>query len=101
MIFNRRLSGSETPYVIQYQRQRKRLHGVRQHGKRKAISYALRLAKTILGCMYGKTQFLFFEKRLKGVETDNGVIRLKLDQEIPFSLISEIAKWCFTMDQMK
>ncbi len=42
----------------------------------------------------------FFEKRLKGFETDNGVIRLKLDQEIPFSLISDIAKWCFTMEQM-
>ena len=55
--------------------------------------------KQYWGVCMGRRSF-FFDERLKGFETDNGVIRLKLDQEIPFSLISDIAKWRFTMDQM-
>ena len=42
----------------------------------------------------------FFEDRLMEFETYKGVIRLKLNQEIPVSLISDIAKWCFMMDQI-
>lgn len=43
--------------------------------------------------------FSSFEERLKGVETDTGVIRLKIGEEMPLSLIADIAKWCFAMDQ--
>ena len=39
-------------------------------------------------------------ERLEGFETDNGVIRLKIGEEMPLSLIADIAKWCFAMDQM-
>ena len=37
-----------------------------------------------------------FKERLKGFETDKGVIRLKTDQELPSSLIADIAKWSYS-----
>ena len=43
----------------------------------------------------------FFAERLKDFETDKGVIRLKFDQELPVSLIADISKWSYEMDQKK
>ena len=37
-----------------------------------------------------------FKERLKGFETDKGVIRLKPDQTLPSSLIADIAKWIYS-----
>ena len=56
--------------------------------------------KNHIGVYAGQEAVTFFDERLTGFETNKGVIRLKLDQEIPVSLISDIAKWCFINDQM-
>ena len=56
--------------------------------------------KNHIGVYVSEGAVSFFEERLKGYETDNGVIRLKFGEDMPLSLISDIAKWCFTMDQM-
>ena len=56
--------------------------------------------KNHIGVYVGEEATAFFEEQLKGIEIYKGVIRLKLNQEIPLSLISDIAKWCFTMDQI-
>ncbi len=56
--------------------------------------------KNHIGIYAGQEAVLFFAERLKGIETYKGVIRLKFHQEIPLPLISDIAKWCFEMDQM-
>ena len=40
-----------------------------------------------------------FSERLKEFDIYKGGIRFRLDQELPLSLISDIAKWCFTLDQ--
>lgn len=40
-----------------------------------------------------------FIEKLKKFDIYKGGIRFKYDQEIPFSLISDIAKWCFIIDQ--
>ena len=47
----------------------------------------------------GQEAVAFFEEKLKGFETNKGTIRLKKNQEVPFALIAEIAKWCYSMDQ--
>ena len=41
----------------------------------------------------------FFAERLKDLETNKGVIRLKFDREPPLSLIADIAKWSYEADQ--
>ena len=47
----------------------------------------------------GQEAVTHFNERLKGFDVSKGGIRFKRGQEIPFSLISDIAKWCFAMDQ--
>ena len=56
--------------------------------------------KNHIGVYVREEATAFFEERLKGVEIYKGVIRLKLGQEMSLSLIADIAKWCFAMDQM-
>ena len=56
-------------------------------------------SKNHLGVYVWPEAVSFFEERLKGFETNKGVIRLKWGQEMPLSLIADIAKWCFMMDQ--
>ena len=68
--------------------------------KKKGNIIHFAVSKNHIGVYVGQEAVLFFNERLKGVETYNGVIRLKLNQEIPLSLISDIAKWNYTMDQM-
>ena len=41
-----------------------------------------------------------FYESLKEFDIYKGGIRFKHDQEMPLSLISEIAKWCFEIDKM-
>ena len=56
-------------------------------------------AKNHIGIYAGQEAVSFFNERLNGFETHKGVIRLKLNQALPLTLISDIAKWCYTMDQ--
>lgn len=56
--------------------------------------------KNHIGVYVGQEAAAHFEERLNGLEVYKGGIRLKPDQEMPLCLISDIAKWCFTMDQM-
>ena len=66
--------------------------------KRNVISFAV--SKNHIGVYIGEEAVTHFYERLKGFEIYKSVIRLKLDQEMPLSLIADIAKWSFTMDQM-
>ena len=68
--------------------------------KKKDIIIRLAVSKNHIGVYVAEEAISFFEDRLMGFETYKGVIRLKLGQDLPLSLISDIAKWCFTMDQM-
>ena len=58
------------------------------------------VSKNHIGVYVTEEAISFFEDRLTGFETYKGVIRLKLNQEIPISLISDIAKWCFIKEQI-
>ena len=68
--------------------------------KKKGNIIRFAASKNHIGVYVREEATAFFEERLKGVEIYKGVIRLKLGQEMPLSLIADIAKWCFTMDQM-
>ena len=57
-------------------------------------------SKNHIGVHVGEEAVAHFNERLKGIEIYKGNLRLKLNQEIPLALISDIAKWCFTMEQM-
>ena len=59
------------------------------------------VSKNHIGVYVEQEAVLFFEEQLKGFETNKGVIRFKLNQKIPLSLVSDIAKWCFALDQMR
>ena len=54
--------------------------------------------KNHIGLYVGQEATAYFGERLKEFEINKGVIRLKLDREIPLSLIADIAKWCYEMD---
>ena len=58
------------------------------------------VSKNHIGVYVWEDAVSFFEDRLKGFDTDTVVIRLKIDEEMPLSLIADIAKWCYEMDQM-
>ena len=47
----------------------------------------------------GEEAVTHFNESLKGFDIYKGGIRFKFDQEIPFPLISDIARWCFAMDR--
>ena len=68
--------------------------------KKKGNIIRFAAGKNHIGVYVAEEAVSFFEDRLMGFETDKGVIRLKLGEEMPLPLISDIAKWCFTMDQM-
>ena len=56
-------------------------------------------SKNHLGVYPGQEAVNFFKARLEGTETNKGVIRLKWSEPIPFALIADIAKWCFSQDK--
>ena len=68
--------------------------------KKKGYIIHFAVSKNHIGVYVREEATAFFEERLKGVEIYKGVIRLKLGQEMPLSLIADIAKWSFTRDQM-
>ena len=69
--------------------------------KKKGNIIHFAVSKNHIGVHAGEDAVAHFSERLKGFEIYKGVIRLKFDQEIPLALISDIAKWCFIMDQMR
>ena len=64
--------------------------------KRNVISFAA--SKNHIGVYIGEEAVAHFHARLEGIEVYKGNLRLKYNQEIPLSLVSDIAKWCFAMD---
>ena len=60
-------------------------------------SHAIRFAvnKDHIGLYVEEDAIARFEERLKDFETAKGVIRLRPDQELPSSLIADIAKWSY------
>ena len=69
--------------------------------KKKGNIIHFAVSKNHIGVYAGEDAVMHFSERLIGFEIYKGVIRLKFDQEIPLALISDIAKWCFIMDQMR
>ena len=67
--------------------------------KKKGNIIRFAASKNHIGVYVAEEAISFFNDRLKGFETYKGVIRLKLSQDMPLSLISDIAKWCYAMDQ--
>ena len=63
------------------------------------ISFAAN--KNHIGVYIGEEAVAHFRAQLEDIEVYKGNLRLKYDREIPLILISDIAKWCFTMDQMR
>ena len=57
------------------------------------------VSKKHLGVYVEQEAVSFFEARLRAYETSKGVIRLKYDQDMPLSLIADIARWSYGMDQ--
>ena len=68
-------------------------------GRGNVIGFAA--AKNHIGVYIGEDAAAHFRERLKEIAVNKGNLRLKYDQEMPLSLISDIAKWCFMMDQMR
>ena len=68
--------------------------------KKKGNIIHFSVSKNHIGVHVGEEAVAHFNERLNGIEIYKGVIRLKPDREIPLTLISDIAKWCFTRDQI-
>ena len=61
--------------------------------KRKRCVIRLAVNRNDIGVYVEQDTIAHFEKALQGIETGRGVIHLKRNQEMPLSLIAEIAKW--------
>ena len=61
------------------------------------ISFAV--SKNHIGVYIGEEAVAHFYERLQGIEIYKGNLRLKRNQEMPLSLISDIAKWCYAREQ--
>ena len=68
--------------------------------KKKGNIIRFAASKNHIGVYVWEDAVSFFEDRLKGFDTSDGVIRFKIGEEMPLSLIADIAKWCFAMDQI-
>ena len=68
--------------------------------KKKGNIISFAVSKNHIGVYIGEEAVAQFRERFQGIEIYKGNMRLKYDQEIPLSLISDIAKWCYTRDQM-
>ena len=67
--------------------------------KKKGNIIHFAVTKNHIGVYVGEDAIVHFAERLKEYEIYKGGIRLKSGEDMPLSLISDIAKWCFTMDQ--
>ena len=68
--------------------------------KKKSNIIHFAVSKNYIGIYAGQEAVDFFQDRLTDYETSKGVIRLKVNQEVPLSLIADIAKWCYSADQI-
>lgn len=69
--------------------------------KKKGNIIHFAVSKNHIGVYVGEDAVTQFKEQLQGIEIYKGNIRLKRDREIPLALISDIAKWCFAMDQKR
>ena len=53
------------------------------------------VSKNFVSIYAGQEAVAHFQDALRGFETEKGTIRIKHQQEIPFALIAELAKWCY------
>ena len=60
------------------------------------ISFAV--SKNHIGVYIGEEAVAHFYERLQGIERYKGNLRLKHSEEMPLSLISDIAKWCYAKE---
>lgn len=63
--------------------------------KRKGNAIHFAVNKNHIGLYAGEDAVARFQEELRDFETSKGVIRLKFDQELPLSLIADIARWCY------
>ena len=68
--------------------------------KKKSNIIHFAVSKNHIGIYADQEAVDFFQDRLKDYKTSKGVIRLKMNQEVPLSLIADIAKWCYSADQI-
>ena len=68
--------------------------------KKKGYIIHFAVNKNHIGVHVGEEAIEHFHERLNEIEIYKGIIHLKMDQEIPFPLIADIAKWCYSMDQI-
>ena len=61
------------------------------------ISFAV--SKNHIGVYVGEEAVAHFYEQLQGIEIYKGNLRLKRSEEMPLSLISDIAKWCYAREQ--
>ena len=68
--------------------------------KKKGNIIHFSVSKNHIGVHIGEETVTHFHERLKGLEVYKSVIRLKFDQEMPLSLIADIAKWSFAKERL-
>ena len=68
--------------------------------KKKGNIIHFSVSKKHIGVHVGEEAATHFQERLKGLEVYKSVIRLKFDQEMPLSLIADIAKWSFAEERL-
>ena len=68
--------------------------------KKKGNIIHFSVSKNHIGVHIGEEAVTQFHERLKGLEVYKSVIRLKFDQEMPLSLIADIAKWSFAKERL-
>ena len=68
--------------------------------KKKGNIIHFSVSKNHIGVHIGEEAVTHFHERLKGLEVYKSVIRLKFDQEMPLSLIADIAKWSFAKERL-
>ena len=68
--------------------------------KKKSNIIHFAVSKNHIGIYAGQEAVDYFKEKLKDFETEKGTIRLMTNQEIPLALIAEIAKWCYSADQI-
>lgn len=67
--------------------------------KKKSNIIHFAVSKNHIGVYVSEDAVTHFAEQLRDYETNKGVIRLKLNQEIPFTLIANIAKWSYAADK--
>ena len=67
--------------------------------KKKGNIISFAASKNHIGVYIGEEAVAHFRERLEGWEVYKGNLRLKYNQDMPLSLIADIARWCCAMEQ--